>query len=218
MGPALEAAVAKRDGELELDPLQQSLGLAGHHRGRLVLVAHRGVQPREVDVAEVRAILRQKTLLGETYLKMRERDKAVAAFQRVLSEAPYFLWYRNSLVVAITVTAAPTTTPRIAVDFPIGHRKRRAEGMPVLVRKFEDSVAGHFPARQCEAIKQMFSRTDLDLIAIDGQIWLGELARFLDPITITTAEANRFVPAMLDLVPLGRLRLPRRSPHATAPE
>jgi 2-methylcitrate dehydratase len=30
------------------------------------------------------------------------------------------------------------------VDFPIGHRKRRAEGMPVLVKKFEDSVAAHF--------------------------------------------------------------------------
>ena len=30
-----------------------------------------------------------------------------------------------------------TSTERIAVDFPIGHRKRRAEGMPVLVKKFE---------------------------------------------------------------------------------
>ncbi|TLY72899.1 MAG: bifunctional 2-methylcitrate dehydratase/aconitate hydratase, partial [Gammaproteobacteria bacterium] len=30
-------------------------------------------------------------------------------------------------------------TERVQVDFPIGHRKRRAEGMPVLVRKFEAS-------------------------------------------------------------------------------
>ena len=33
-----------------------------------------------------------------------------------------------------------------AVDFPIGHRKRRAEGMPVLVQKFQSSVDAHFAA------------------------------------------------------------------------
>src|SRR6202008_1594566 len=33
-----------------------------------------------------------------------------------------------------------TSTQRVQVDFPIGHRKRRAEGMPVLVQKFETSV------------------------------------------------------------------------------
>src|SRR5438309_904203 len=34
-------------------------------------------------------------------------------------------------------------TERVQVDFPIGHRKRRAEGMPVLVSKFEASVEAH---------------------------------------------------------------------------
>jgi 2-methylcitrate dehydratase len=43
------------------------------------------------------------------------------------------------------------------VDYPIGHRKRRAEGMPVLVKKFEASVAAHFGARQTEAIKKLFA-------------------------------------------------------------
>jgi 2-methylcitrate dehydratase len=50
-----------------------------------------------------------------------------------------------------------TSSPRVAVDFPIGHRRRRAEGMPVLVKKFESSVAAHFPAKQTESIKAMFS-------------------------------------------------------------
>src|SRR5580658_4271920 len=49
-----------------------------------------------------------------------------------------------------------TSSPRIQVDYPIGHRKRRAEGMPVLVKKFETSVAAHFGAKQTEAIKKMF--------------------------------------------------------------
>jgi 2-methylcitrate dehydratase len=50
-----------------------------------------------------------------------------------------------------------TATQRIAVDFPIGHRKRRAEGTPVLVQKFENSVAGHFAAKQTESIKALFA-------------------------------------------------------------
>jgi 2-methylcitrate dehydratase len=45
-----------------------------------------------------------------------------------------------------------TATRRVAVDFPVGHRKRRAEGYPLLERKFADSVAAHFPARQAAAI------------------------------------------------------------------
>jgi len=50
-----------------------------------------------------------------------------------------------------------TASQRVAVDYPIGHRKRRAEGMPVLVRKFESSVAAHFSPKQTEAIKAVFA-------------------------------------------------------------
>jgi 2-methylcitrate dehydratase len=49
-----------------------------------------------------------------------------------------------------------TASERVEVDYPIGHRKRRVEGMPVLVRKFEASVAAHFQPRQSESIKAMF--------------------------------------------------------------
>src|ERR1700722_13328453 len=49
-----------------------------------------------------------------------------------------------------------SASARVAVDFPIGHRKRRAEGMPVLVKKFESSVAAHFQPKQTESIKAMF--------------------------------------------------------------
>jgi 2-methylcitrate dehydratase len=50
-----------------------------------------------------------------------------------------------------------TSSPRIQVDFPIGHRKRRAEGMPVLKKKFEASVAAHFGAKQADSIRKMFA-------------------------------------------------------------
>ena len=50
-----------------------------------------------------------------------------------------------------------TASARIQVDYPIGHRKRRAEGTPVLVKKFEASVAAHFGAKQTEIIKKAFA-------------------------------------------------------------
>jgi 2-methylcitrate dehydratase len=48
-------------------------------------------------------------------------------------------------------------TARVQVDFPIGHRKRRAEGMPALVQKFAASVDAHFAAKQAERIKALFA-------------------------------------------------------------
>jgi len=55
----------------------------------------------------------------------------------------------------------------LRVDFPIGHRKRRTEGMPVLVRKFEDSVAAHFPAKQTDSIKALFARKDFAAMPVN---------------------------------------------------
>jgi 2-methylcitrate dehydratase len=49
-----------------------------------------------------------------------------------------------------------SASQRVQVDFPIGHRKRRAEGMPVLVRKFESSVEAHYDAGQGRAIRGLF--------------------------------------------------------------
>ena len=43
-------------------------------------------------------------------------------------------------------------TERIAVDYPLGHRRRREEGIPVLVAKFESALASHFDAAQTRRI------------------------------------------------------------------
>ncbi|MEJ1964369.1 MAG: bifunctional 2-methylcitrate dehydratase/aconitate hydratase [Gammaproteobacteria bacterium] len=61
-----------------------------------------------------------------------------------------------------------TSTPRISIDFPIGHRKRREEGMPVLVKKFEQSVAAHFQPKQAARILAAFSDAEkLDALPIN---------------------------------------------------
>jgi 2-methylcitrate dehydratase len=51
-------------------------------------------------------------------------------------------------------------TARVQVDVPIGHRQRRAEGTPILVRKFAAAVDAHFQPRQAQAIKELFARPD----------------------------------------------------------
>ena len=38
-----------------------------------------------------------------------------------------------------------SATGKVSIDYPIGHRRRRAEGIPVLLAKFEAALAGHLP-------------------------------------------------------------------------
>jgi 2-methylcitrate dehydratase len=69
-----------------------------------------------------------------------------------------------------------TSTPRVQVDVPIGHRQRRTEGVPLLVRKFEGSVAAHFPPKQAQRIVAMF-RDAAALDAIPVSAFVSALVR-----------------------------------------
>jgi 2-methylcitrate dehydratase len=50
-----------------------------------------------------------------------------------------------------------SATQRVAIDFPVGHRGRRAEGMPLLVRKFGQSVDQHFEAAGALRLRELFA-------------------------------------------------------------
>jgi 2-methylcitrate dehydratase len=60
-----------------------------------------------------------------------------------------------------------TSTERVQVDFPIGHRERRAEGMPVLVKKFEAAVEAHFSLPQAQRVKALLQRSDFAELPVD---------------------------------------------------
>jgi 2-methylcitrate dehydratase len=45
-----------------------------------------------------------------------------------------------------------TCTDKVAVEYPIGHRRRRDEGIPLLEAKFKNNLATRFPAQRCEQI------------------------------------------------------------------
>lgn len=48
-----------------------------------------------------------------------------------------------------------SSTDKVSIDYPIGHRKRRAEGIPVLLQKFEDAIGGHLSLRRSKAILEL---------------------------------------------------------------
>lgn len=43
-------------------------------------------------------------------------------------------------------------TEQVAIEYPIGHQRRRAEGIPVLQSKFATALATRFPKGQCQRI------------------------------------------------------------------
>ncbi len=48
-----------------------------------------------------------------------------------------------------------SSTKRVSIDYPIGHRQRRTEGMPLLIRKFETSIAPKLKAGQWKALNAL---------------------------------------------------------------
>jgi len=64
-----------------------------------------------------------------------------------------------------------SSTEKTAVDYPIGHRRRRDEGIPVLKQKFSDSVSGKLKPNQWQALDAVFaSRDELSGLAVDDFI------------------------------------------------
>jgi 2-methylcitrate dehydratase len=61
-----------------------------------------------------------------------------------------------------------SATDKVSIDYPIGHRKRRAEGIPVLMAKARVAFEAHLPA---EALSRLVAAaeqpTQMDAMAID---------------------------------------------------
>ncbi|MGH8165726.1 MAG: bifunctional 2-methylcitrate dehydratase/aconitate hydratase, partial [Woeseiaceae bacterium] len=61
-----------------------------------------------------------------------------------------------------------TSTVRVQVDFPIGHRLRRTEGIPLLKKKFEASVSGKLKASQWQMLESICNdRDELKAMPVD---------------------------------------------------
>ena len=84
---------------------------------------------------------------------------------------------RRSIANALTVEFKDgTRLDEVVVEYPIGHKRRRKEGMPVLVEKFRTNLARRFPARQAQAI--------LDLCLDSGKLEKTRVHDFVDLMVI----------------------------------
>ena len=65
---------------------------------------------------------------------------------------------KRSIANALTVEFTDGKKMKeIVVEYPIGHKRRRKEGMPVLVAKFKTNLARQFPPKQAAAILALCS-------------------------------------------------------------
>jgi 2-methylcitrate dehydratase len=60
-----------------------------------------------------------------------------------------------------------THTDQIAIEYPVGHRRRRANGIPLLHAKFRANLATRFTAGRCDQIEAVFAdRQALEATAV----------------------------------------------------
>jgi 2-methylcitrate dehydratase len=63
---------------------------------------------------------------------------------------------KRSIANALTVTFKDgSKLKEVVCEYPIGHKRRRKEGMPVLVEKFKVNLARRFPEKQQKAILEL---------------------------------------------------------------
>lgn len=64
---------------------------------------------------------------------------------------------KRSIANAITIHFKDgTTTQRVEVEYPYGHRRRRAEGLPLLFSKFEANLSTHYSKQKVSELTHLF--------------------------------------------------------------
>ncbi|MEY2732239.1 MAG: 2-methylcitrate dehydratase, partial [Actinomycetota bacterium] len=63
---------------------------------------------------------------------------------------------KRSIANAMTITFKDgTSTEEIAIEYPVGHKRRREEGLPLLVKKYRTNLARIYNAEQQERIASL---------------------------------------------------------------
>ncbi len=112
----------------------------------------------------VAVALLEGTLAAEHYQDQYAADPQIdrlRAKMEVVENPQYSRDYldpeKRSIGNAVQVFFADgSATPRIEVEYPLGHVRRRAEGIPLLERKFRANVATRLPNAQCQAVFDLF--------------------------------------------------------------
>ncbi|MCA7934961.1 bifunctional 2-methylcitrate dehydratase/aconitate hydratase [Burkholderia cepacia] len=79
---------------------------------------------------------------------------------------------KRSIANALTIEFTDgSKLAEVAVEYPLGHRRRRAEGIPLLVEKFRTNLARRFPAKQQQAILDVsLDQAKLEAMPVDEYV------------------------------------------------
>ena len=94
------------------------------------------------------------------------REKMVVSENEMFTQEYYDLEKRaigNSIQVHFT---DGSSTERVEIHYPIGHRNRRDEGIPVLIEKFKNSLPPVFETSQIDSILAAFDGDQLDSMPV----------------------------------------------------
>ena len=60
-------------------------------------------------------------------------------------------------------------TEKVEINYPVGHKRRRQEGIPLLEQKFEENLATLFPQERCQKITKLLkNQSELENTAVDN--------------------------------------------------
>lgn len=67
-----------------------------------------------------------------------------------------------------------TSTEKVMIEYPLGHRRRRAEGMPVLVNKFKNAVHGHYGDHKANELIDLVHDKDFESLTVQSfmDVWV----------------------------------------------
>ncbi len=58
-------------------------------------------------------------------------------------------------------------TDKITVEYPIGHKRRREEGIPVMFKKYEQNLKTHYDAKKVNELTALFQNKDLENMPVN---------------------------------------------------
>ncbi len=117
------------------------------------------------------------TLTADHYedkIALDPRIDALRAKMQVVEDPRYTREYleadKRSIANAVQVFFKDgTSTAKIEVEYPLGHRRRRGEGVPLLVKKFEENLATRLKPAQANAILELCQdRQRLEATPVDA--------------------------------------------------
>jgi 2-methylcitrate dehydratase len=104
------------------------------------------------------------TLTADHYEDATAKDPRIDALRgkMIVREDPrytreYLEPGKRSIANAVRVSFTDgSSTEKVEVEYPIGHRSRRAEGIPLLAKKFRENLATRFDSEHSREILQLF--------------------------------------------------------------